>query len=162
VLHRFITEHGDADNSAAGLIVDAEGTFYGTTTLGVPGLGSVFALRPPRSPGEQWSETVLHHFSGTNGDGSDTATGLVFGKDGALYGTTLRGGKFGKGTIFCLAPSSTPPWKETVLYTFTGQNGDGEGPKSMPRLLFNRDGALYGTTLRGGASNAGTVFRLKL
>jgi uncharacterized repeat protein (TIGR03803 family) len=164
VLHRFTGEHGDGGNSTADLIVDADGTLYGTTTEGTPGLGSVFKLTPPAAPGGTWTETVLHQFTGRNGDGSDVATGLTMGKNGVLYGTTLRGGVWGKGTLFQLTPPATAggPWTETVLYSFTGRNGDGAGPKSMPRLFLGNDGALYGTTREGGASNAGTVFRLSL
>ena len=162
VLHRFTGENGDGGDSAAGLIVDANGALYGGTTEGVPGLGSVFKMTPPATPGGAWIETTLHQFTGRNGDGSDVATGLTMGKSGVLYGTTLRGGAWGKGTLFQLTPPPTPAgvWTETVLYSFTGRNGDGVGPKSMPHLYLDNTGALFGTTLGGGASNAGTVFKL--
>jgi uncharacterized repeat protein (TIGR03803 family) len=164
VLHRFTGENGDGSDSAAGLIADGNGTMYGTTTEGTPGLGSVFELKPPAAPGGSWTETMLHQFTGRNGDGSDAATGLVMGKNGVLYGTTLRGGAWGKGIIFQLTPPATAggAWTEAVLYSFTGKNGDGVGPKSMPRLFLDNDGSLYGTTMNGGASNAGTVFRLPM
>ena len=100
----------------------------------------------------------------SNGDGSDVATGLTLGKNGVLYGTTLRGGAWGKGTLFQLTPPATPGgvWTETLLYSFTGRNGDGVAPKSMPHLYLDQNGTLFGTTLGGGASNAGTVFKLPL
>jgi uncharacterized repeat protein (TIGR03803 family) len=162
VLHRFTGENGDGGDSAAGLIIDGEGNLYGATTEGTPGLGSVFKMTPPATPGGTWTETVLHRFTGRNGDGSDVATGLTLGKNGVLYGTTLRGGAFGKGTIFQLTPPPTPGgvWTETVLYSFSGLNGDGVGPKSMPRLFLDASGALFGTTMQGGISNDGTVFKL--
>ncbi len=164
VLHRFTGEHGDGGDSAAGLIVDANGNLYGSTTEGGPGLGSVFKMTPPTAPGGIWTETVLHQFNGRNGDGSDVATGLTLGKNGVLYGTTLRGGAWGKGTLFQLTPPATPGgvWTETLLYSFTGRNGDGVAPKSMPHLYLDQNGTLFGTTLGGGASNAGTVFKLPL
>jgi uncharacterized repeat protein (TIGR03803 family) len=37
-----------------------------------------------------------------------------------LYGTTARGGSAGFGTVFELNPTD----QETVLYSFTGTNGD--------------------------------------
>ncbi len=46
---------------------------------------------------------------------------------------------------------------ETVLHTFTGA-GDGHVP--IGALAMDAQGTLYGTTLEGGAENAGTVFIL--
>ncbi len=48
--------------------------------------------------------------------------------------------------------------KETVLYRFTG-GADGGTPWTGT-LLRDAAGNLYGTTGAGGASNAGTVFKL--
>jgi uncharacterized repeat protein (TIGR03803 family) len=47
--------------------------------------------------------------------------------------------------------------KETVLYNFNGAV-DGSGPLSG--LVLDAKGNLYGTTVNGGASNAGTVYKL--
>jgi uncharacterized repeat protein (TIGR03803 family) len=46
----------------------------------------------------------------------------------------------------------------SVLYTFTGAGGDGCGPEAA--LVRDSSGNLYGTTVFGGASGAGTVFEL--
>ena len=51
-------------------------------------------------------------------------------------------------------PASAPTFQS--LYSFQG-NTDGDGPYG--RLSFGPDGALYGTTLQGGANAHGTVFR---
>jgi uncharacterized repeat protein (TIGR03803 family) len=45
---------------------------------------------------------------------------------------------------------------ETVLYRFSGS--DGVGPYAD--LIFDKEGALYGTTELGGSGNIGTVFML--
>ena len=45
---------------------------------------------------------------------------------------------------------------EKVLYSFTG----GSGSIPYPALIFDAKGNLYGTTIVGGASGAGTVFEL--
>ena len=45
---------------------------------------------------------------------------------------------------------------EKVLYSFTGT--DGSIP--YPALIFDAKGNLYGTTIVGGTSGAGTVFEL--
>jgi uncharacterized repeat protein (TIGR03803 family) len=99
--------------------------------------------------------------------------GLVFGKNGELFGTAEYGGSAtsgspcnfygapGCGTVFELTPPGTPglPWTETVLHSFSGRKGDGGVPLAF--LTLSRDGVLYGTTSSGGDSNLGTVFAVK-
>lgn len=58
------------------------------------------------------------------------------------------------GTVFELAPDGT----ETVLYAFTGANGDGALPNGT--LIADEAGNLYGTTNFGGADGDGAVFEL--
>jgi len=86
--------------------------------------------------------------------------GVVAGPDGVLYG--MVGG--GNGSVFELQPPATPggSWTETVLYSFTGQNGDGwnEWP-SLGILTVDSSGNIYGTTNGGGTYNAGIVFELQ-
>jgi hypothetical protein len=97
----------------AGVIFDNAGNAYGTSEVGgVRGLGDVFKLKPPAKKGGAWTETTLYTFKGGK-DGRWPYAGLVFGKDSALYGTTLQGGggkcsngahDFGCGTVFRLVP----------------------------------------------------------
>jgi uncharacterized repeat protein (TIGR03803 family) len=47
---------------------------------------------------------------------------------------------------------------ETVLYSFTNSGGDGGYPAAG--LVMDKAGNLYGTTLRGGTYDYGTVFEL--
>jgi uncharacterized repeat protein (TIGR03803 family) len=75
---------------------------------------------------------------------------------GRLYGTSSAGGTVFGGAIFRLTPSHGG-WKEQVLYSFQGGQ-DGAHPYAS--LAFDQTGALYGTTLNGGASDVGTVFKL--
>jgi len=102
---------------------------------------------------------VLHSFSFTGGsDGGAPVAGLIADTSGALYGTTSEGGIGNNGTVFKLTPPAKgqTTWTETVLYRFTGS--DGSGP--VAGLIADNLGALFGTTLNGGISNNGTVFKL--
>src|SRR5256885_161999 len=56
------------------------------------------------------------------------------------------------GTVYKIDTSGN----EMVLYSFTGTGGDGSSPGS--RLVRDKRGNLYGTTLWGGAHSSGTVF----
>jgi len=49
----------------------------------------------------------------------------------------------------------------TTIWSFTGSNGDGEYPYPHGHLVFDSNGAMYGTTAGGGNSNSsGVVFAL--
>jgi uncharacterized repeat protein (TIGR03803 family) len=105
----------------------------------------------------QTFDTLYTFETGANGG---SPTGLL-ASNGVLYGVTEIGGAYGNGTVFELQAPAEPggTWTETVLYSFTGQNGDGARP--FGGLVAGGDGALYGTTQDGGDSDGdGTVFKL--
>jgi uncharacterized repeat protein (TIGR03803 family) len=89
----------------------------------------------------------LYQFKKSDGEPS----GLIQGRDGNLYGTTMTG-TVQRGSIFrvTLAGELTP------LYVFSLQGGS--APNSG--LVESNDGSLYGTTDPGGSLVPGTVFRL--
>ena len=157
------------------LVMDASGAIYGTaasagswTTQGV-----VFKLTPPSLGSGEWKQEVLHYFNyfrwdDNANDGANPSGGLIMDRNGALYGTTCLGGSTsgaatGHGAVFKLTPldAGRTRWQETVLYRFQG-GADGENP--MSALTLDAAGALYGTTLYGGAGpcylGCGTVFKL--
>jgi uncharacterized repeat protein (TIGR03803 family) len=116
-IYNFTALNGDGAFPAAGLVMDENGVLYGTTTyggsatsgspcfyFGPTGCGTVFALTPPATPGGAWTETVLHSFTGQNGEGSVPMTGLTLNPTGSLFGTTSTGGTAGKGTVFAVKP----------------------------------------------------------
>jgi uncharacterized repeat protein (TIGR03803 family) len=159
------TFRGRADGSVprSVLIFDTGGNLYGTTLRGGDlkgcggyGCGVVFKLTP-NSDGN-WTENVLYSFRDDNKDGENPFGGLVFDPSGNLYGTTTGGGAYGGGTVFQLT-NTGGSWRETVLYSFNPDIGDGTQPSAS--LIFDQAGDLYGTTEGGGGFNAGTVFELK-
>ena len=94
VLYRFKgSHHGDGDYPQA-ILLNVNGTLYGTTYAGGNG-GTLFSVTMGGK------EKVLHNFGGS-GDGGDPAAGLIDVK-GMLYGTTVFGGT-GGGTVFSLTP----------------------------------------------------------
>jgi uncharacterized repeat protein (TIGR03803 family) len=100
VLYSF-TGTTDGNNPWGSLVIDSQGNLYGTTQLGgnmscdnengQPGCGTVFELTP--GSGNGWTETVLHAFSGKNGDGIQPEAGVVLDSKGNIYGTASYGGK---------------------------------------------------------------------
>lgn len=146
------------------MAVSAGGTLYGTTTYGgTSNIGTVYSLTPPSSPGDGWTQTVLHSFAGGS-DGSYPEGAVVAGKGDVLYGTTYRGGTEDNGTVFSLAPPALPggAWTETVLHSFAGEP-DGSLPEAG--LVIGAGGVLYGTTSSGGSGacalgTCGTVFAM--
>lgn len=90
----------------SGLVFDDSENLYGTTSGGNSGPvypGTVFQLIPPAEPGGPWVQTVLLLFDSPKG-GTNPFGGVVFGKGGALYGTTPTGGAIGAGVVFRVAP----------------------------------------------------------
>ena len=128
VLYSFGGPPSDGSSPNA-VMIGENGTLYGTTAGGgSAGNGTVFQLTPPASPAGAWTESVLHSFTGQNGDGLFPVGAVVLDQSGALYGATYRGGLSDVGTIYQLTPADGA-WAETVLHSFTGQSGDGAYPE---------------------------------
>jgi uncharacterized repeat protein (TIGR03803 family) len=145
VLHSF-GGAGDASGPNGGVTMDSAGNIYGTAGGGV---GSVFRVAP------DGSDTVLYTFQG-GADGAYPQSPLVVDKRGNVFGTTYSGGANGVGVIFRISPHGA----ETIVHDFGGAPADGGFPSGG--LVTDGKGNLYGSTLGGGASNAGTVYRATL
>lgn len=152
----------DGANPEAGLVMDADGVLYGTTYSGGKNDdGTVFKLAPPTTGQTAWTHATLFTFSGVNGAGPEAA--LIMDADGALYGTTYSGGSSDDGTVFKLASPAAGQtvWTHTILYAFS----DARGYCPTAAVIFDNQGALYGTASVGGKITAsgggqGTVFEL--
>jgi uncharacterized repeat protein (TIGR03803 family) len=154
VLYKF-TGGSDGSQPGAGLIFDASGNLYGTTTAGgASGNGTVFKLT--KNADGSWTESLLYSFAGGT-DGATPEAEVTFDTNGNLYGTTYYGGAFSAGAVFQLAPNSDGTWTETLLYSFTA-GSDGANPYAG--LIFDSNGNLYGTTYLGGVSGVGVVYKL--
>ncbi len=117
-LYSFTGVNGDGAYPSSSVVVGKNGALYGTTQYGgnatagppcsyygVTGCGTVFQLTPPTLAGGMWTETVLHNFTGQNGDGAVPMAGLTWSSTETLYGTASSGGVSGKGTVFAVKPN---------------------------------------------------------
>jgi uncharacterized repeat protein (TIGR03803 family) len=103
--------------------------------------------------------TVLYDFPETGEPfGAGPATGLTPDSMGNLFTTTMNGGVYQNGTVVKLSPNGSGGWSGTTLYAFRG-GADGSIPSYGP-LIFDKAGNLYGTTIYGGAHQAGVVYKL--
>ena len=178
VIHTF-SGGGEGAVPQAGLTMDAAGGLYGTTTFGGyaggqgddpcardSGCGVVFKLS---HHGSGWTVQQLYQFRG-GADGNGPLSRVVFGPDGALYGTTQLGGSSscaagdGCGTVYRLTPPARPcarilcPWHESVLHAFTA-GSDGATPY-YGDLSFDGAGNIFGTTVMGGNYDEGVLFEI--
>jgi uncharacterized repeat protein (TIGR03803 family) len=148
----------DGNGPTAGLVQATDGNFYGTTSAGGDGAGTVFKITPTGTL------TTLHSLGGN--DGANPNTRLVQASDGSLYGTTQFGGSInntclfgnvGCGTVFRITPSGTM----STLHAFCSQNDCPDGGLPEGGLVEATDGNFYGTTEQGVVKTPyGTVFKI--
>ena len=130
---------------------------------------------PPDKDIPKWTLSTLHSFKDDYPDDGQYPLGaLIFGKDGALYGTTEYGGTpnatatgpcgllYRCGTIFRLTGADVS-WTVTSLYKFcSDETGCPVGAYPTAGLTAYQ-GALYGTTSYDGEGSTcfcGAVFKL--
>ena len=155
LLYSFCSQTNCVDGGLpmGGLVQGTDGNFYGTTSIGgASGQGTVFKIT------SSGSLTTLHSFCALANcaDGQSPHAGLVQGKDGNFYGTTIGSYPAG-GNLFRITPSGTL----TTLYTFCSLANCSDGLAPEGGLIQATDRNLYGTTSQGGAfGTGGTIFRL--
>lgn len=138
----------------AGLIEDAAGNFYGSTSDGPGSSGVIFELSPANGG---WTYTVLYNLP-PQYEGGPTAP-LAMDAAGNLYGTINGYCVECPGAIFKLSPSQNG-WTFTSLHDFTGY-GDGAHPHS--NVSIDANGNLFGTAATGGTGcnfNCGVVWEI--
>jgi len=142
ILYAFpVRDLGAGAAPYGGVIFDASGNLYGTTTAGgLNNQGTIYKLIPS---GGSWTESVLYSFSGVT---VGPKNGLTMDAAGNLYGTTFQGGAHQEGNVFRLSLSDGQ-WIYTDLYDFSG--GD-DGAFPIGGVAVDTNGNLYGTTEIGG------------
>jgi uncharacterized repeat protein (TIGR03803 family) len=158
VLHEF-TGRPDRDgaNPLSGLLLDAAGNLFGTTSSGGTGMdngyGVVFEIDAAGN------ETILHRFY-ENAVGEYPVSAVVEDLRGRLYGTTPYSYR-SSGSVYKLGTNGVL----TTLYEFTGGTDGGDPWAGVVR---DAEDNLYGVTRGGGGTvpgceatdGCGTVFKV--
>ena len=131
--------NADGAGPVSTLTQGPDGLLYGTTQHGGPnGLGTLF-----RVPTNSASLTNVHSFTGANGDGATSGSGLFLASDGIFYGTTMGGGLMNVGSIFALA---AVPGNDRFTNATKFNN-----------LITSGNGNNFNATLETGEPNPGNV-----
>ena len=148
--------NGPTATNADGAIPNSCVIFSGSRLYGVAGLGgdsdrgTVYGLGMDGTDfSALYSFTAPSPNAATNSDGGWPFGRLVLSGD-VLYGTAMRGGDWGNGTVFAVNKDGT----FTNLHSFQGTN---DGAVPLNGLLLSGS-TLYGTTEYGGGTRGGSVF----
>jgi uncharacterized repeat protein (TIGR03803 family) len=129
------------------LLQGTDGIFYGMTELGgTAGVGTIFSISGT-------NVATLYNFDTIHG--SFPFGGLAQGVDGNFYGTTSAGGSANGGVIFKV----TNKGAVSVIYNFDSTH-TANGYQAYTGLVSATDGNLYGSTIFGGASGNGVLFKI--
>lgn len=165
-LHEFCSMPKCSDGASPwGLAIDADGSLVGVATSGGScwrsryGCGAIYRLIPA---GQTSQETILYSFCALAKcmDGFRPLS-ISIDSSGDVFGTTQWGGgnniddKLGGGVAFELSGGTL-----SILHSFCSfaDCADGEYPDSMSFQSGSQ--ALFGTAVRGGTNNAGTIFEI--
>ena len=146
VLRRF---NGGTDGLSPQAVVEGtDGLIYGTTLQGgLYGSGTIYRMNRDGT-----GFVAIRSFTGGS-DGGYLYGALAEGSDGMFYGTGNQGGAYGQGTVFRMNKDGTG---FAVLNVFNGSSGS----RPFAGVIEGTDGAIYGTTISGGAVGYGVVFRM--
>jgi uncharacterized repeat protein (TIGR03803 family) len=153
IIYTFKGGPADTCYPYTNLILDGHGNLFGGSGGSDNSSGAIFELTPSSSG--SWTEKILYTFSD---QAYAPGAQLAFDKQGNLYGSVGQTPTAGDGGVFKLSPQPGGDWTETLIYNFTGSNGDGDTPAGG--VVLDNKGDVYGTTISGGSLNRGTVYRL--
>lgn len=149
VLHSFAGSEGW--HPVASLVLDRSGNLYGMTAGGGAGSQATIFKVKTDATGYQVLRTFVDALDGVGPSGS-----LILSGSETLYGTMAYGGSSNSGTAFSVNTDGT---LFQVLHAFAGFASDGGRPWAS--VIPDGSGYLYGTTISGGSSYGGTVFRIR-
>jgi uncharacterized repeat protein (TIGR03803 family) len=160
-VHSFCTlkRCDDGKSPRAGVILGTDGTFWGTTefgggpVVGGYGQGELFRYIP-----EGGVLQTPYVFGQVVGDKPFSAP--VQAANGDIYVTTPVGGQRETGSLSSDTGAILNLSGNGGSYDFCANKHCPDGRNPYGGLVQGTDGNLYGTTTRGGANNAGTVFRI--
>jgi uncharacterized repeat protein (TIGR03803 family) len=140
----------DVPKSVKGdMLLANDGNIYFASAGGGKGFGAIGRIAP------DGTVSVVYAFASAS-EALSPFAGLVQASDNNLYGTTFLGGEDSAGVVFRL----TLAGEFTQLHQFKADKGGHEPRLPYAGLVEGPDGALYGTTLYGGPTRKGTVFRI--
>jgi uncharacterized repeat protein (TIGR03803 family) len=150
VVRRF--EGGVSDGQRPkNVFVGADGLLYGTSQNGgfARSVDGIFRM------GTTGDNFTLVFTWVTSDNQSIQLNGIVESTDGNFYGTSGAGGANNAGQTFKVRPNGT---QYQNLHEFSSTGSDGSNPWA---LVLDGDGTFYGSTLAGGANDAGTIYKLE-
>jgi uncharacterized repeat protein (TIGR03803 family) len=149
VLKSFSASGEDGNSPYSAPILAATNELFGTTRLGgSAAAGSVYSLRFDGA-GYQLVSSL-----DTAAGPTDLGSPLLALANGTLVGSSRFGGSTNNGTLFTLDQSGA---NLAVVYSPPDPS---TGQEFRSGLIQASDGLLYGTSVSGGASGQGTVFRM--
>ncbi len=151
VIKTFTGGVNDGGRAEAGLTLGSDGFLYGVTvTGGANNGGTIFRIAPDGNG----FEIIKSLQCGVANNPCSPRAELLQLSDGFLYGTSVAGGEFGRGTLFKIRPNGSD---FSVIDSFDCDGNDGCDPEAG--LILASNGYVYGTTRRGGLYGKGTIFR---
>ncbi len=153
-IHDFAGSSADGSYPQGGVSMTPSGEIVGTTVFGGPHNGGVvFALVPS---GQTFAYSIPYFFNkrGTDTDLYNPESAPISDANGNLYGTASQ--VFGG--IYKLAPGNGGAYTYKILIKFKKAKKYGEQPDGAP--IMDASGNFFGTTVGGGASSKGAVFKV--
>ncbi len=143
-----------------GLVPGPGGALYGVSTgVALGTAGTVFRLVPPAAGQTRWRKETVFQFNGL--DGAVPYGLLTSDRHGGFYGSTYVAGSKGGGTLFHLLPppAGSHAWSLQTLHDYDSSPIPPNVYEPNGGLVLDAAGALYGTTVFGGPTESGTIFR---
>lgn len=139
------------------LLPASNGWLYAGAAGGLRDGGVLLGIDPDGSDLKE-----LRSFEPTGNDGSAPVAGVVYARDGRLYGLARNGGApiENAGTFYSLKPNGTG-FKVHHRFGTDERTGTNTGSGPEVALTEGSNGWLYGSTPRGGEHGNGTLFYLR-